>query len=360
MNALAKRIARMIRADGPLSLAAFMTIVLHDREEGFYSTRESIGARGAFITAPEITQMFGELLGLWCAEAWRGQGSPKDVRLVELGPGRGTLMRDALRAINAAPEFLSATSVVLVEASPALEQLQRKNLCDTPARIRWVRQWSDVSHDRPLFLLANEFLDALPLRQFVKTERGWCERMVTTDGGDLAFALAPQPAPLHVPERRGLAEDGAVYEISFAAEALVEDVARTIADNGGAALFIDYGHEGRGFGDTLQAVTAHRHANIFDAPGEADLSAHVDFAALVRIVTKAGARVDGPVVQGQFLRALGIEARAQHLSDNNPDQANDIAAVLHRLIKSDSMGLLFKVMAITPATAAPPPGFDPC
>lgn len=361
MNALTRRIARLIRTDGPLSLAAFMTIVLHDREEGFYSTRDSIGARGAFITAPEVTQMFGELLGLWCAETWRGQGAPKVTQLVELGPGRGVLMHDTLRALRAVPEFLSAIEVTLVEASPVLEQVQRKNLLESPAKIRWVRQWSDVSQNRPLFVLGNEFLDALPLRQFVKTERGWCERMIATDSaGDLIFALAPEPAPLHLPEGLGPAEPGAVYEISFAAEALVEDVARSIAENGGAALFIDYGHAGHRFGDTLQAVTAHQRTGVFDAPGEADVSAHVDFAALARVATKSGARVHGPIAQGKFLGTLGIDQRAQRLSVDNPEYANVIAAAAHRLTGPDQMGTLFKVMAIAPPGAPPPPGFDLC
>ena len=355
MNALARRIARMIRTDGPISIASFMTIALHDAEAGFYATRESIGARGAFITAPEISQIFGELLGLWCAQVWREQGASPSARLVELGPGRGVLLADAMRALRRVPEFLAGTEVVLVEASPALEKLQRERFCNSPVPIRWVRQWSDVQQDRPLFLIANEFLDAQAIRQFVMTERGWCERMIATDEQDrLVFALAPMPTTLSHPPGHRAAPGGAVYEISFAAEALVEDVARAIAQFGGAALFVDYGHEGRRVGETLQAVCGHQRADILEFPGEADLSAHVDFAMLARSAGRAGARAHGPIGQGAFLRALGIEARAEKLSAANPHRKEEIVAAVGRL--TDEMGELFKVIAITPAHAPRPPG----
>lgn len=356
MNSLAQRIARMIRADGPISIAAFMTIALHDRKAGFYATRESIGARGAFITAPEISQIFGELLGLWCAQVWCDQGAPPSARLVDLGPGRGVLMTDALRGLRRAPEFLAATEIVLVEASPALEGLQRERLRDSPAPICWVRQWTDVQQDRPLFLVANEFLDALAIRQFVMTERGWCERMITTDEQDrLTFALAPMPTSLQPPPQRGAAYRGAVYETSSAAEALVEDIAGAIVQYGGAALLVDYGHEGGAFGETLQAVSGHERADILGLPGQADLSAHVDFAALAHAAGRAGARVCGPLGQGAFLRALGIGARAEKLSAANPHRKEEIAKAVERL--TEEMGELFKVIAITPVHAPRPPGF---
>lgn len=361
MNRLAQRMARAIEMDGPLSIAAFMTMALHDREDGFYASRESIGARGAFVTAPEISQIFGELIGLWCVQAWRDRGSPNPTRLVELGPGRGTLMKDALRAARVAPDFLDGLEIVLVEASPALEAVQRQQLRDTPAAICWVPQWDRIACDRPLFLLANEFLDALPIRQFVMTERGWCERMVIANAvGDLTFALAPIPTPLDVPAERGAAEPGSVYEISPASLGLVEEVSRTIAAYGGAALFIDYGHEGSGFGDTLQAVSRHKQADILDAPGESDLSAHIDFAALARIASKTGARANGPIGQGEFLRALGIEARATRLAEHNPARAVDIALGIDRLTSPREMGALFKAFAISPMGAPQPPGFDQC
>lgn len=361
MNALARHISDTIRIEGPLSLSAFMTMVLHDRHLGFYSAHESIGAHGAFVTAPEISQMFGELLGLWCAEIWRMQGGARSVRLVELGPGRGTLMRDALRAISSVPDFLGGIDVVLVEASCVLETLQREHLRDASVPIRWVRQWSDVGQDRPLFILANEFLDALPIRQFVMTANGWCERTIATDPeGELVLALAPDPTPLATPATRGDAALGAVYEISIAAEALVEEIACRIAGSGGAALFIDYGHAGVSYGDTLQAVARHKYVDVLASPGGADLSAHVDFGALVRCVKQTGACAHGPVAQGSFLRGLGIETRARQLSTQNSTKVNEIDAGMRRLIAPDEMGELFKVLAIMPAISPPPPGFETC
>jgi NADH dehydrogenase [ubiquinone] 1 alpha subcomplex assembly factor 7 len=358
MNRLARRMARAIEMDGPLSIATFMTMASHDREDGFYASRESIGAHGAFITAPEISQIFGELLGLWCVQSWRDQGSPTPARLVELGPGRGMLMKDALRAARIAPDFLAGLEVVLMEASPALEAVQREQLRDAPAATRWVSQWDQIAGDRPLFLLANEFLDALPVRQFVMTEHGWCERMVIVNAAnDLAFALAPIPSPLDVPAERGPAEPGAVYEISPASQGLVEEASHAIAAYGGAALFIDYGHEGSGFGDTLQAVSRHKQDGILDAPGESDLSAHVDFSALASVASNACARAYGPIGQGAFLRGLGIDTRGTNLAERNPGCADGIAAAIDRLTGKREMGALFKAFAILPGGAPPPPGF---
>lgn len=356
MNDLARKLARMIETEGPLSIAAFMTLALHDPEHRFYPSREAIGAYGAFITASEISQMFGELVGLWCAQVWQDQGSSKAARLVEFGPGRGTLMHDALRALRRVPDFPS--DIVLVESSAALETLQRERLHEATVPIRWVRQWSDVASDRPLFVVANEFFDALPVRQFVMTPRGWCERMVSTDGaGRLVFALSPLPAAFAPPVGRGPATQGAVYEISSAAQALIESVSQAIAAEGGGALVIDYGYNGGGFGDTLQAVDRHQPVDILADPGEADVSVHVDFAALALSAKKGGARIHGPIGQQEFLGALGIAARAEKLAARNPDHAQEIAAALHRLTDPGEMGALFKVLAITPRDSPPPPGF---
>lgn len=342
---------------GPLSVSTYMTLALQDPQSGFYTSREAIGAQGAFITAPEISQIFGELLGLWCAQIWQDQGRAEKLRLVELGPGRGTLMSDALRALRSVPEFLETLDLVLVETSAVLEEAQRTRLCDTGIPIRWVRQWSEIVQDRPLFLVANEFLDALPVRQFVMTKRGWCERVVTETGDALAFALSPHPLPLSLPERRGVVEPGAVLEISSAAEALVEDVGKTVATRGGGALFIDYGHTGHGFGDTLQAVAHHRPVDVLACPGEADLSAHVDFAAMAESAQRSGAQSWGPREQGEFLRALGIDLRADKLAAAKPARASDIQAAVARLTDADAMGTLFKVMAVTPPDTPTPPGF---
>ena len=358
MNALARRIARMIELDGPISVGTFMMLALHDREMGFYATQESIGTAGAFITAPEISQAFGELIGLWCAECWRDQGSPAAPLLVELGPGRGTLMADMLRALRGAPDFLNAIEIALVEASAKLESVQRERLAHAPASIRWLRNWDEIASDRPLFVIANEFFDALPVRQFVMTERGWCERRVILEHDALTFALSPQPVSFN--PSRGDACPGAVYEISPAAVSLAENIGRNVAANGGAALIIDYGDAGRGFGDTLQAVRRHARDDVLAAPGEADLSAHVDFSALAEAVRRGGARAYGPIEQGSFLASLGIATRGQQLARANPGQAKEIDAAIARLAGAEAMGKLFKVMSIVPRHAPAPPGFGPC
>ncbi|HEY2446423.1 MAG TPA: SAM-dependent methyltransferase [Rhizomicrobium sp.] len=358
MNRLARRISRAIDTGGPLSIAAFMAMALHDREDGFYASREAIGARGAFVTAPEISQMFGELLGLWCVQAWRDQGAPRRAYLVELGPGRATLIQDALRAARLAPDFLGSIEVVLVEAGAAQQALQRERMRDAPVAIRWIEQWSAIASDRPIFVLANEFLDALPVLQFVMTERGWCERVITANGTrKLAFALAPDPTMLEIPNGRGAAEPGAVYEVSPASLALIDEVSGGIGRRGGAALFIDYGYCEGGFGETLQAVRQHKPADLLDAPGEADLSAHVDFAALARAAKSAGTEAHGPLSQGDFLRALGIEERAAELAARNPEHGTAIASAIDRLTGEAAMGKLFKAIAIVPRGAPAPPGF---
>lgn len=347
MSDLKSRIAHLIAVQGPLSIAQFMTIALHDPKEGYYATRDPLGARGDFITAPEVSQMFGEMLGLWCAQVWHDQGAPKRVRLVELGPGRGTLMEDALRALRVVPDFLEAIEVVLVEASPVLRALQAEKFKTAGVAIRGVTHFNDTLIDRPLFVLANEFFDALPIHQFVKTERGWCERVVTADEkNELKFVLAPVPAQGLVNTE---AELGAVLETSPAGVALAEEIGRVIATQGGAALFVDYGHAG-GFGDTLQAVAKHKYANVLEHPGAADLSAHVDFAALSDAARLGGAKAFGPVEQGKFLTALGIAERAQKLGPQTNTQ-------LERLVSPDQMGTLFKALAIMPNGTSKPPGF---
>lgn len=358
MNALGTRIARLIENQGPLSIAQFMTLALHDPREGYYATRDPFGRSGDFITAPEVSQIFGELLGLWLVQAWQDQGALAPARLVELGPGRGTLMADVLRAARVAPDFLAAIDVVLIESSPTLKAAQAERLKDAGVHIEWRGGWDEALVDRPLFVLANEFFDALPIRQYVKTGRGWCERMVTLENGELAFALAPVPAAgLVVPPERGEAENGAVYETSPSGMAFTEEIANAIAAHGGAALIVDYGHDGIGFGDTLQAVKAHKFADVLDTPGEADLSAHVDFAALSAAAARGGARVYGPTAQGEFLDRLGLATRADTLSKANPELEAQFAGEAERLRDPRQMGALFKALAIMPKDAPAPAGF---
>ncbi|HZQ39191.1 MAG TPA: SAM-dependent methyltransferase [Rhizomicrobium sp.] len=357
MNALGERIASLIGAQGPLSVAQFMTIALHDPQAGYYATHEAIGARGDFITAPEVSQMFGELLGLWLVQTWQDQGAPSPARLLELGPGRGTLMADALRAARLKPEFLAAMEIVLVESSPILRKIQEEALAPSGLKIAWAAQFDAGLADKPLFLLANEFFDALPVRQYVRTDRGWCERMVVAREGKLAFAPSPVPTAISIPAARGQPEAGAIYEVSPAAGALAEEIAQAIAARGGAALITDYGYAEAGFGETLQAVGRHCFADVLEAPGDADISAHVNFAEIANAAQDAKAAVFGPVNQGAFLLRLGIGERAARLKRANRALADVIDAAVRRLTDPQDMGTLFKALAIVPNGAPTPPGF---
>jgi NADH dehydrogenase [ubiquinone] 1 alpha subcomplex assembly factor 7 len=363
---LKSRIAALIEAQGPMSVAQFMTIALLDPQDGYYITRDPIGAPslskgGDFTTAPEVSQMFGEMVGLWLVQAWADQGCPKNPRLVELGPGRGTLMADILRAAAVAPEFLADLDVVMIEASPVLQAIQAEKLRDSGADISWQAQFDDSLADRPLFLVANEFFDALPVRQYVKTPRGWCERMVTALDGELHLAVAPIPVPRPtIPENREAAPDGGVYEASPAGIALAEEIARIIAIKGGAALMIDYGYDAvTGFGETLQAVGGHRFVDVLGEPGEDDLSAHVDFAALAQAGKRGGANVVGPVTQGAFLATIGITERAEQLIKSHPAEADALIQATERLIGAQQMGTLFKAIAFVPPVLSEVAGFAP-
>ncbi len=353
---LLAELRELIAAEGPIGVARYMGLALGHPRHGYYMTRDPLGAAGDFTTAPEISQMFGELIGLWSAETWRLMGEPATVRLVELGPGRGTLMADALRAARALPAFRDAIDAHLVETSPVLTGAQRATLAACGRPIAWHARLEDVPAG-PAIVIANEFLDALPIRQFERRERGWHERVVgLRDGGALGFGLAPGPEP-------GLpsgGHTGDVLEIGEAAWAVARHLAKRLAGEGGAALFVDYGHDRSGFGDTLQAVRRHAFADPLADPGEADLTAHVDFAALVRVAAAGGARVHGPVTQGAFLSGLGIAARAERLRQTaGPDGASAIDAALARLVEPDQMGRLFKVLALSHAGLAALPGLPP-
>ena len=355
---LENEIRRLIAIAGPMPLAEYMRLCLTHPEHGYYLLRDAIGDGGDFVTAPEISQMFGELAGLWCVQAWFDQGRPPHARLVELGPGTGSLMEDALRAAKLAPEFREAVEIVMVDANPALVVRQKARLANAGVSVTWQAQFDESLCNWPLFLIANEFFDALPIRQFVKTARGWCENMVTVDAGhNLAPALSPDPLPLDVPAERGEAGDGAVYETSPASTALAEEIGRAITSRGGAALIVDYGYSGAGFGDTLQAVGEHQFKDVLSTPGEIDLSAHVDFDALARAAERGGAAGFGPVTQGELLTGLGILDRMMALRHRNPGGQAEIAQAVDRLINPDQMGALFKALAILPKTAPSPPGF---
>jgi len=355
MNALEQRIAELIATSGPISVAQYMTLCQFDPQGGSYTVRQTIGRD--FITSPEVSQTFGEMLALWVAQTWHDQGRASNPRLVELGPGRGTLMFDVLRTLSAAaPEFLLDAEVVLVEASPFLKAAQQDKLKGANANIIWQDRFDDNLADRPLFLLANEFFDCLPIRQFVKSERGWCERMVGLDKSALSFALAPEPG-IAAPEASDTVPQGGVYEVAPAAAALTEAIARIIVDQGGGALIVDYGYGEPGFGETLQAVADGKFAELLANPGGSDVSAHVDFTALKQAAEKAGAAVYGPVTQCNFLADLGIGPRGERLIVANPTQAREIATAIDRLVNPELMGALFKVLAIAPLPAPKVAGF---
>ncbi len=350
---LALRLAETIRRGGPLGVAEFMAAALLDPDYGYYATRDPFGAAGDFVTAPEISQMFGELAGLWAAVTWRSMGAPPRVVLAELGPGRGTLMADLLRAAATLPPFRAAIEPWLVEASPALRRRQAETLAGHA--IHWA-DGLDGLPDGPLLLVANEFFDALPIEQSVAVGGIWHRRLVGLDAaGALAFVTGPaaEPAPLQV-----AAPDGAVAETCPEGVRLAAALGRRLARDGGAALVVDYGHVRSGLGDTLQAVRRHRYAPVLEDVGESDLTAHVDFEVLARAAVPA--RAWGPVPQGVFLRRLGIEARAAALAAGKDAAiAADILGRMHRLIDSGEMGTLFKAMALAHPALPPPPGLDP-
>lgn len=366
---LAHELAARIVEDGPLTIADYMAACLLHPRHGYYSTREPFGQGGDFVTAPEISQMFGELVGLWAADSWMRLGSPAPFTLAELGPGRGTLMADALRAARIVPGFLDAARLVLVEASPRLREVQKRALAGHAV------EWADRVEDLPagpLILLANEFVDALPIRQFVRVPEGIAERMVGLDeasppgAGALAFGLRPGARLEPDAERRLLAAPaGAVLEICPLGQSVAAHVAARLGRDGGAALFVDYGHKGErepsgGFGDTLQALRAHVYDDPLAHPGAADLTAHVDFAALAVAARKNGARAFGPVGQGEWLERLGLPARAARLKrDAGPETAAAIDAAALRLAGTheQGMGALFKALALVHPSLGTPAGF---
>ena len=339
---------RQIQATGAMPVGEFMQRCV----AAYYAGRDPFGREGDFITAPEISQTFGEMIGLWAAVVWQMMGSPAELVLAELGPGRGTLMADLLRAATTLPGFREAIRVHLVETSPALKARQRETLADSAAV--W-HETADTLPSGPAIIVANEFFDALPVEHYVYRADGWHERMVTCRD---AFAFTDGPA---VSERR-MAELGApearlgdVFEVNPAARKLVQALGRRFAGQPGVLLAIDYGHDHSAVGDTLQAVRRHQPVPALQAPGEADLTAHVDFAALARAA--APAKTSPIIGQGAFLRRLGIELRAERLAASRPDIAEDLLAGCHRLINPGGMGTLFKVLAVSSPDLADLPGF---
>ena len=361
MPVLKDALIALISEEGPISVERYMALCLGHPTLGYYTTRDPFGAAGDFTTAPEISQIFGELLGLWAAQVWLDMGTPASCRLIEIGPGRGTLMADALRAMaRALPSCLDAVSVHMVETSPVLRRCQQATLGERASRIIWQER---VEHalDGPVIILANELLDALPVRQFVATPDGWRERLVglSADGG-LCFGLAPGTTA----GLGALLPAGTVLEVPQAADGLVGTLSGHVASQGGAALLIDYGATEAGTGDTLQAVQRHRFVDPLAEPGDADLTTQVQFARVKAVAATHKAQVHGPLAQGVFLARLGLAQRAEALMRHaSRPQAAAIAAATERLVGMDgraptAMGTLFKVIALTHPALGSLPGFD--
>ena len=342
MTPLARLLAQQIEVTVPMPIAQWMALSLGHPDHGYYITRDPLGRD--FTTAPEISQVFGELIGAWCADLWARAGSPPRVRLVELGPGRGTLMADLLRATARVPGFATAVTVHFVETSPVLRAAQAGRVPGA----QWHSTLAEVPDDAPLLLVANEFFDALPVRQFVRTGAGWRERLVGYDGSRFVPVIGTAPADAIVPGALWQAPVGSVFETSPASTAIAAEIGTRLRAHGGAALIIDYGHAGPVTGDTLQAVRGSAFADPFDAPGEVDLTAHVDFAALAAAASNYGVAACGPVEHGRWLAAMGIDARIAALAGRaTPAQATALRAGAARLTAPDAMGSLFKVLALT-------------
>ncbi len=343
---LAERLARAITLAGPIPLSHYMGAA----NAHYYATRDPLGARGDFTTAPEISQMFGELVGLCLADLWDRAGRP-EARYVELGPGRGTLASDALRAMARAG---LTPPVHFVENSPTLREAQKERV---PAA-EWSLDLLGIAEERPLLVVANEFFDALPIRQLMKTGEGWVERLVACQDTLFLPIAGTRSFDQVIPPALRDAPPGSIIETSPASVAILRSLAARLMAQGGAAILIDYGYSGPAIGDTLQAVRGHDYANPFETPGEADLTAHVDFGTLAEAARAEGLTVHGPVTQGAFLKALGIDARAQSLARAQPDRAADIATDRDRLVEDEQMGELFKVIALTAPGWPAPEGFQ--
>jgi NADH dehydrogenase [ubiquinone] 1 alpha subcomplex assembly factor 7 len=345
-GAVADRLARLIDSSGPISVAQYMA----EANAHYYATRDPLGVAGDFTTAPEISQMFGELIGLWLADLWSRAGSPADVCYVELGPGRGTLAADALRAMRSAG---LGPSVHFVETSSALRAEQAKRV----PQASWHDDVGSLPEDAPLLIVANEFFDALPVRQIVATEKGWRERLVAHREGCFLPVAGPPVGAAGVPEQLREAPPGTIMETSPASVSIMRQIADLIARAGGAALIVDYGHVRTSSGETLQAVAMHDYADPWIEPGERDLTAHVDFEALGAAASEYGVRVFGPTEQGRWLEAIGIGLRAEALARAAPERAEEFVAARHRLTSPQEMGTLFKAMALVSPGWPEPAGF---
>jgi len=354
---LAAQIAQRIRSEGPLTVAEYMRVCLQDPTHGYYRTQQAVGRQGDFITAPEISQVFGELVGLWCAVVWQQMGAPSKLNLLELGPGRGTLMHDALRAARAVPGFRDAILAHLVESNATLVEQQRATLKDETVPIHWHDDLEACRDDAPAIVVANEFVDTIPIDQWVFRGENWHKRCVGLDGAQqLAFVDGDAEPGLHLTS--GLAarpREGDIFEARSPALAAFASCLASLGPPS-AALLTDYGHSAPGFGDTLQGARAHRYEDPLCSPGKADLTAQIDFTALAYAMRSGDLCVDGPVNQAEFLGSLGIAERASHLMGANPQRAASIEGAIARLMAPNGMGTRFKAIGTRSPGLPPLPG----
>jgi len=353
---LETEIKRLIASDGPIGFDRYMELCLSHPVHGYYRSQDPIGRDGDFITAPEVSQMFGELIGVWCVEAWSAMGQPEAVQIVELGPGRGTLMADLVRSLGAISSFKAAFSIHLVETSPVLTKRQAETLNSHGATVTW-HETFDTVPQKTAIIIANEFFDALPVRQFEHHTSTWFERVVGLNAqDDLVAGLVPHPVDVSRLRLPGcFACEGDVWEFSSARVEVADALGKHIAAHGGAGLIIDYGHVASGFGSTLQAVRDHRPVALFKTPGASDLTCHVDFESLGAVLAAGGNTVYTPITQRRFLMAMGLEARAGVLKQNSPENTgHEVDLAVARLADCDQMGNLFKVCAVTAPGLRPP------
>lgn len=359
MTPLEKKIRSLIEAQGPMPVAEYMSVCLFDPENGYYTTSQPIGLQGDFVTAPEISQMFGELVAVWLIAAWTAGGRPRNPVICEIGAGRGTLMRDIVRTVGQlSPGMLENAAIRIVETSPRLQKEQQQTLADTGVNVRWHQAIDELPH-QPLYVVANELFDAIPVRQLVCSERGWVERCVGINkNGALEFVASGLSIPGDVlPAGHAQQSVGAIFEHAPARAAMMTGLAARIAYDGGGGIFFDYGHTETGFGDTLQAVRGHKMVDVFDRPGEADITSHVDFRELALAAYREGlsARL---MEQGRFLVKMGLVERAGQLGAGKPKAEQEgLKAAVERLAGADGMGTLFKCLAVYPPSLSLPP-FD--
>ena len=336
-NLIAKQIAKQITANGPISVTEYMRIA----NDAYYNDHVPIGVNGDFITAPEISQIFGELIAIWMTDIWIRAGNPRNINYVELGPGRGTLARDIMRTANS---FDFKPAPFFVETSETLRAKQTETLPEA----NFCTNIDELPEDGPLFIVANEFFDALPIRQFIATHSGWRERVITNDKGNRFLAMPGTKAmDSFIPDNIKNAPVDSIYETNLQTSDIIYELINRIKEQGGFLLIIDYGHDASGYGNTLQSISNHKFANPFEEPGKRDITAHVNFMEIANIARLRDMQLSGPIAQGEWLENLGINVRTENLINSHPDRAEEINAARLRLISEDEMGRLFKVLAIT-------------